>query len=202
MRRRAAALLACAALPAGAASIDVTVRDARSAPLEDAVVYALPKAARAERPPRTAEVAQKDRQFAPRVSVVQAGASVRFPNRDPFRHHVYSFSAAKRFEIKLYVGTPADPEVFDKTGEVVLGCNIHDDMVGYVYVVDTPHFGKTDKAGRARIEGVPPGDYEVRVWHYGQSAAAGARAISARGDETVAATFDVALKAPARAAPN
>ena len=200
--RLGAALLVCAALPAGAASIAVTVRDSGEAPLEDAVVFALPKGARAERAPRPAEIAQKDRQFAPHVTVVQAGASVRFPNRDPFRHHVYSFSPAKRFEIKLYVGTPAEPEIFDKAGEVVLGCNIHDNMVGYVYVVDTPHFGKTDKAGRARIEGVPPGDYELRVWHPGQSAPAGARAISARGEETIAATFDVALKAAQRPPPN
>ena len=202
MRHRAAALLVCAALPAGAASIAVTVRDTAGAALEDAVVFAQPKGPRAERAPRPAEVAQKDRQFAPRVSVVQAGASVRFPNRDPFRHHVYSFSPAKRFEIKLYVGTPAEPEIFDKAGEVVLGCNIHDDMVGYVYVVDTPHFGKTDKAGRVRIEGVPPGDYELRVWHPGQSAAAAPRPISARGDETIAAAFDVPINAPPRPAPN
>ena len=180
------------------------MKDARSAPIEDAVVYAMPKSGtRPDRPPRPAEIAQKDRQFVPGVSVVQAGASVRFPNRDPFRHHVYSFSPAKVFEIKLYVGTPAAPEVFDKPGEVALGCNIHDSMVGYVYVVDTPWFAKTDKEGRARIEGLPSGDYALQVWHFAQASAAAPRAIAVKADEPLAAAFSVPLRVlPPRPAAN
>ncbi len=203
MIRFTAAGFAFAALAAGAASVEVTVKDARLAPLEDAVVYATAKSgARTERPPRTAEIAQKDRQFVPGVSVVQAGASVRFPNRDPFRHHVYSFSPAKVFEIKLYVGTPAEPVVFDKPGEVALGCNIHDSMVGYVLVVETPYFARTDKDGRARIEGLPAGDYALHVWHFAQASAAAPKAIALKGEE-LAAAFTVPLKAlPPRPGPN
>jgi plastocyanin len=194
LRRSAPALAACAALGCGAASFDVTVRDGAGAPLEDAVVYAVAKSGAV--PPaatRTAEVAQKDRQFVPPVSVVQAGTSVRFPNRDPFRHHVYSFSPAKVFEIKLYVGTPADPVVFEKPGEVALGCNIHDSMVGYIYVVDTPYFAKTGKDGRARVD-VPAGDYDLKVWHFAQVSAGRPRPMSARGSEAAAASFDVPLR--------
>ena len=193
MRRSAAAFAACAALGCSAASFDVTVRDAAGAPLQDAVVYASPRSGPAAPATRTAEVAQQDRQFVPPVTVVQAGTSVRFPNRDPFRHHVYSFSPAKIFEIKLYVGTPADPVTFDKPGEVVLGCNIHDSMVGYIYVVDTPYFAKTSKEGRARLE-VPGGDYEVKVWHFAQASPGRPRPLTARGTETVPASFDVPLR--------
>jgi plastocyanin len=189
------ALLALAS-GAGAATLEVTIKDAREAPVEDAVVYAVQKSgARADRAQRPAAVAQKDKQFAPPVSVVQAGTSVLFPNRDPFRHHVYSFSPAKVFEIKLYAGTPADPVVFDKPGEVVLGCNIHDNMVGYIYVVDSPFFAKTDKEGRARLEGLPAGDYEIRAWHFAQSSQPAPRAMALKGEETTAPSFSVALKA-------
>jgi hypothetical protein len=107
---------------------------------------------------------------------------------------VYSFSPAKVFEIKLYAGTPAAPVLFDKPGEVVLGCNIHDNMVGYVYVVDTPFFAKTDKSGRARIEGLPPGDYDVQVRHYNQSAAPASRNLAAKGEEAASFDFAVSLK--------
>jgi len=171
---------------AQAASIDATVRDAGSAPVPDAIVYAVQKSGtRPDKAPRGASIAQKDKQFAPPVTVVQAGTSVLFPNRDPFRHHVYSFSPAKVFEIKLYAGTPAEAVIFDKPGEVVLGCNIHDNMVGYVYVVDTPFFAKTDAQGRARIEALPPGDFDVVVWHPMQAAAIPGRPITAKGDESI-----------------
>jgi hypothetical protein len=96
--------------------------------------------------------------------VVQTGTPVQFPNHDTVRHHVYSFSPAKTFEIKLYVGTPAQPVVFDKPGTAVLGCNIHDQMVAWVHVVDTPWFALT-RQGAARIEDAPAGTYQLQVWH-------------------------------------
>ncbi len=81
------------------------------------------------------------------------------------RHHVYSFSPAKRFELPLYAGVPAEPVVFDKPGVVVLGCNIHDWMVGYVYVSESPYFAKTGKDGKALLTELPPRAYTLRVWH-------------------------------------
>jgi hypothetical protein len=108
---------------------------------------------------------QQNKQFVPPVLVIQVGAAVTFPNRDNIRHHVYSFSPVKRFELPLYIGTPAAPVVFDKPGVVVLGCNIHDWMVGYIDVVATPYFARTADDGRARLADVPPGAYEARVWH-------------------------------------
>jgi hypothetical protein len=89
---------------------------------------------------------------------------VTFPNSDNIRHQVYSFSKAKTFNLKLYSGTQAAPVVFDKAGLVVLGCNIHDRMVAFVGVVDTPYFAKTDASGRATID-LPPARYAMKVWH-------------------------------------
>jgi len=184
-----------APLAAAAASLSVEVRDAAGAAVGDAAVYALPRSAKAPaRPRRDVEIAQADRQFSPQVTVVQRGTSISFPNRDTVRHHVYSFSPAKSFEIRLYVGTPADPVVFDKSGDVVLGCNIHDHMRAFVYVVDSPWFAKTGADGKARIEGLPAGDYELAVWHFSQTAPAAAQVLKLRADDSSAAAFSLALR--------
>ena len=101
----------------------------------------------------------------PAVSVVPVGSAVDFPNRDTVRHHVYSFSPAKPFELKLYTGKPANPVVFDRAGIAVLGCNIHDHMAAWVVVVETPYFAQSSAAGRATLDDVPAGSYRLRVWH-------------------------------------
>jgi plastocyanin len=146
--------------------ISATVTDTQGKPLADAVVVAVP-AEGALPPARSREdsVDQVDKQFVPRVMPVLVGTSVSFPNNDNVRHQVYSFSPAKRFELPLYAGVPAQPIVFDKPGVVVLGCNIHDWMIGYVYVSESPYFAKTGANGKARISNLPPRAYVVRVWH-------------------------------------
>ena len=108
---------------------------------------------------------QVDKQFKPRVLPVQTGTSVDFPNSDKILHHVYSFSAAKTFELPLYKDKPAAPVLFDEPGVVTLGCNVHDWMIGYVVVVDTPWFAKTGKDGKISIKDAPPGDYKAYIWH-------------------------------------
>jgi hypothetical protein len=107
---------------------------------------------------------QQNHQFSPHMLVVQAGTEVTFPNSDNVSHHVYSFSPTKTFELGLYKGNVYPPVTFDEPGIVVLGCNIHDGMLGYIRVVDTPHFAVTNAEGVARIEGVSSGDYAVEVW--------------------------------------
>ncbi len=151
-----------------AAATPVQVFDARGRPLVDAVVYATPAGARPAlaAPGTAAAIDQIDREFVPLVSVIQTGTNVRFPNKDDVEHDIYSFSPAKRFEIKLYSGVPAKPVLFDKPGLVVLGCNIHDSMVAYVLVVETPYFGRTDKDGRMSFDNLPAGSYRVAAWHY------------------------------------
>jgi plastocyanin len=150
---------------AQAAQLRALVLDSDGKPLRDAVVLAVAEDAKAPTRPGLEVVDQIDKEFVPYVKAVRAGSYVQFPNRDHIRHHVYSFSPAKRFELPLYIGTPAEPVLFDKPGLVRLGCNIHDWMIGYIYVADTPYFGKTGGDGRVALEGLPAGRYLVRVWH-------------------------------------
>lgn len=163
-----ALLLACLGWPAAAAVVEVRVDGSDAKPLAGAVVFLESPAAKAAAKPLTGvEVPQADRQFTTAVTVVTTGTDVDFPNRDKVRHHVYSFSPIKPFELKLYIGTPANPVRFDKAGIAVLGCNIHDQMVAWVVVVDTPYFGRSGADGRVTIDNVPPGSYRLRAWHAG-----------------------------------
>ena len=159
--------LAPAAALAQTAEIAARVVDEQGRPVADAVVVAVPSDGSLRLParPREGVVDQVDKEFTPKVTAVLVGTPVSFPNNDNIRHQVYSFSPAKRFELPLYAGVPAQPVVFDKAGLVVLGCNIHDWMVGYVYVSESPYFAKTGKDGRALIGELPPRAYVVRVWH-------------------------------------
>jgi len=151
---------------AAAGTVQVQVQDGAGKALADAVVFLESREARAlAKPLQGAEMAQKAKQFDPTVLVVTAGTAVSFPNRDTVRHHVYSFSPNKTFELKLYSGVPANPVVFDKTGIAVLGCNIHDAMTAWVVVVDTPYFGRSSASGAVALTQVPPGNYRLRVWH-------------------------------------
>ncbi len=160
------AALLCATATAHAASVDVVVTDPAGNALADAVVMLEPVGARLPvKPMAGAQIAQHDRHFSPAVSVVTVGTAVLFPNQDTVRHHVYSFSPAKTFQIKLYAGVPHTPIVFDKPGIAVLGCNIHDSMIAWVVVTDTPLWARSAAGGRAHVADVPPGSYEMRVWH-------------------------------------
>jgi plastocyanin len=155
------------AASAGATGIAVQVQDATGKVLPDTVIYVEPEGgAPAPKNPGGAQIEQKGLKFMPLVSVVQVGATINFPNNDKVRHHIYSFSPAHKFDQKLYSGQAATPQVFDKAGTVVLGCNIHDKMIAYVKVVDTPYFAKTDGSGAARIELPAAGKYVVKAWHY------------------------------------
>lgn len=155
------------AVTANAASVAVFVRDQNGAAVANAVVSAHVQGRSTLRPvhPPIATIEQVGMAFVPRVLPVLRGTRVRFPNLDTVQHHVYSFSTAKQFQISLYAGEPAESILFDKPGVVVLGCNIHDGMLGYVYVLDTPHFAKTNKSGRAYLDGVIERTHELRIWH-------------------------------------
>src|SRR5262249_51537063 len=129
-----------------------------------------------------AVIDQINKRFVPRVTVVRTGTSITFPNSDHIRHQVYSFSPAKTFTLKLYAGTPPTAVVFDRPGLVVLGCNIHDQMVAFVGVVDTPYFARTTATGIVTVD-VPSGRYRMRVWHPAASTALPSREITVRTDE-------------------
>ena len=151
---------------AQAADLTVQVKDLAGHPAPDAVVmvHAARQPAGPIRFGWPMVMAQHDIAFEPHLLIVPLGADVMFPNLDKVRHHVYSFSPAKRFELKLYGREEARSVRFDKTGPVALGCNIHDRMSGFIYVVDTPYVAKTGANGTAVIHGLPPGAATLTVW--------------------------------------
>lgn len=161
----ALALAAALTGPAQAAPWVLQVRDAAGAPLADTVVAVEVRGQPARASAGTsAQMGQRDKEFVPPLLVVQTGTAVHFPNFDTVRHHVYSFSATKRFELKLYVGTPVEPVLFDKPGVAQLGCNIHDKMAATIVVVDTALFGRTDAQGQLRLD-LPAGQHRARLWN-------------------------------------
>jgi plastocyanin len=159
----AAALVTLGLRGAVAADLSIDVRTAGGQPVADAVVYAEP--VHGDAPPaaagQRAQIDQVNKEFVPSVSIVRAGTEIVFPNSDNIRHSIYSFSPAKTFTTKLYSGRDAPPMLFDRTGLVVLGCNIHDKMVAWIFVVDTPWFGKSGADGVSQLKDLPPGKYRV-----------------------------------------
>ena len=153
-------------LPAPAAELTLAVLDAHQQAIPDVVLVALPDSvADRKRLNRVAVMDQINMQFVPDVLVIQTGSAVDFPNSDQIQHQVYSFSPAKTFKLSLYAGHKYPPVVFDRPGVVTLGCNIHDGMIGYIYVTDSPFFGSTDGSGRLQLHGLPAGDYTLIAWH-------------------------------------
>jgi plastocyanin len=160
------ALLA-ASLACSASELTVSVVDRSGRGVGDVVVTVESANLRAVPAPTATAAAVMDQRhlaFDPGVLVVAAGTSVEFPNNDSVSHQVYSFSRAKNFQLPLYKGQRHPPVVFGQAGLVVLGCNIHDTMVGYIYVTDAPFFGKTDAAGSLHLRELPAGDYRVAAW--------------------------------------
>lgn len=149
---------------ASAATLTADFVDAQGKPLNDVVLTLQGPAGKTD-PAPSADMDQRDQRFAPHVLAVRTGTQIKFPNSDDIRHQVYSFSPAKRFELRLYGGTPSDPVLFDKPGLVVLGCNIHDWMLGYVYVTDDPWFGVSSDKGTLALDQMPAGHYVATLWH-------------------------------------
>jgi plastocyanin len=160
------AMVACSASTAMAAPLELRMLGVDGKGIAGTVVtLRSTDPARPAPRPVDALIDQVDRQFVPHVLVVPTGSKIGFPNTDSVRHQVYSFSPAKRFELPLYRGKPYPPEVFDRAGVVTLGCNIHDQMRAYVYVVDAQYFGRTDASGAWKVADVQPGTYTVQIWH-------------------------------------
>jgi plastocyanin len=203
MRPSRRLVLLTASLFAGdllAGSLEVIVKDDKDRPVSDAVAYVAAGGAASAAPKKQAVVDQRDKQFVPYVTAVQVGTAVSFPNSDNIRHHVYSFSPAKKFELPLYSGVPAEPVVFDKVGFITLGCNIHDWMIAYIAVLPTPNFQVTRQDGRAVLKDLPAGQHTVQVWHpamKGQPEAFAQRV--AGGSGTKSLMFTLPLKQDVRA---
>ena len=164
--------------PAAAGTVQLTILNAEGRPAPDTVVLVQPTAAWTAQPlPATAVIEQKDIRFVPYVTVVPVGGAVRFVNLDSFDHHVRSqpggplgsVAPAKEFEFRLPAqrkGNNASPELrLEVAGSVLLGCHLHNSMRGHLFISPTPWYAVSDDKGRVRIEGVPDGQAEIKIWH-------------------------------------
>jgi plastocyanin len=185
------------AAPLAAAPLSVRVVDSSGRPVRDAVVTVYPAGA-AARPARSGgrfTVSQKNLQFQPFLTIVPVGADVSFPNLDPTKHHVYSFSAAKRFELKLFARDQSRTVHFDKPGVVALGCNIHDAMSAFIVVTDSLWTERTDARGMAVFGNAPNAPARLTVWHpYLRAPGGVVQSNLAAGQR--GANFSVRLRAP------
>lgn len=154
--------------PVMAGDLTVSVRDAAGRPVQDAVVTVHPAAGVPRGPIRFAwplRMTQQDIQFQPYVLIAPVGGTVSFPNLDRVRHQVYSFSRGNRFELQLYGRDESRTHTFAAAGVAALGCNIHDQMLAYIKVVDTPWAAKTTASGDVTLTDIPAGAATLRVWH-------------------------------------
>ncbi|MBS0395495.1 MAG: methylamine utilization protein [Proteobacteria bacterium] len=198
----AAGLLAGTAL---AGDLEVAVLDRAGQGVAEVVITATPAepGAPRPRPAAVATVDQRQRAFVPRVLAVAVGTRIEFPNSDSVSHQVYSFSPARRFQLPLYKGSPHPPVEFDREGLVVLGCNIHDEMVGYVYVTRAPYFATTGEDGRVRFHDLPAGGYRVVAWgpRVADPPASLVRELSVAAHEPASLTLRLARELRARPEP-
>ncbi len=185
--------------PVTAAQLNGQVFDPYGTPAHNAVVTATPlsgPAIHAQTPAQTLAIMdQRRREFVPHVLVVQQGTAVSFPNSDSIQHHVYSVSKGNAFEIKLYRGVPAQPVRFTEPGIVILGCNIHDWMVGYIYVTDAPLHTISDTTGQWSLD-LAPGDYSITIWHpdFARNAVGISQNVKITGQTTPALAHRLPLK--------
>jgi plastocyanin len=186
---------------AAAAPLTVRVVDSAGHPIRDAVVTLRPVQGAAPRPVASGSyrISQQNMQFQPFVSVVPVGATVAFPNFDPFRHHVYSFSQARIFELRLFARDQTRSVTFERAGVVAIGCNIHDSMSAFIFVTDTSWTLETTASGAVTFRDVPAAPYVVQVWHPFLRAP-GNQTSRQRNQSAAEATetFTVALRAPSR----
>lgn len=148
-------------------SITFDITDAEGTAVRNSVITLTPtdgKYPQDNGPKPQAIMNQIDKQFVPHVLVVQTNTEISFPNADNLFHHVYSFSPTKQFELKLYKEFTAEPLLFEAPGVVDIGCNIHDWMLGYIVVSDSPYFVKTDENGQGSLQ-LPKGEYTLTYWH-------------------------------------
>lgn len=153
---------------ASAGTLELRLTDAKGKAVEDAVVTAHPASGTPKGSisfPWGTTMVQQNFAFAPHVLIVPVGATVKFPNKDKVRHHIYSFSRPAKFEIKLFGRDESRSYTFSTEGAVALGCNIHDTMSGFIKVVDTPFAAKSNGSGAARLAGLPAGFARITIWH-------------------------------------
>ena len=179
------------------AHVDLTKAGHRLKDSSRAVIWLTPVGV-AVQPPQQSEIPkliQKNKSFHPSLLVIPAGGKVEFPNHDPFFHNVFSLFEGKRFDLGLYEGGTTRVVQFDKPGISFIFCNIHAEMSAVVIALATPYYAVSDSHGDLAIPEVPPGRYQLQIFHSGvapDALRAEAREITIGPGQTTLGTFALA----------
>ena len=151
------------------AHVDLTKAGHRLKDSSKAVIWLTPVGVSVQPPQQTQipQLVQKNKSFHPSLLVIPAGGKVEFPNRDPFFHNVFSMFEGKRFDLGLYEGGSTRFVQFDKPGISFIFCNIHAEMSAVVIALATPYYAVSDTHGDLSIPDVPPGRYQLQIFHSG-----------------------------------
>lgn len=190
--------------PVSSTELRINVVDLKNEPIADTVVELLSEQTVVE-PANLGhyEMTQKNRTFIPFVLAVPKGAKVDFPNLDRTRHHVYSFSEAKPFELKLYVGKAEAPITFEQPGVVALGCNIHDYMQGFIYIANSALVSVANESGSVMFKDLALGEYKVKIWHpWQKSVSELTDLVLVAGDNQLSVSLDIERQAKPSAPPS
>jgi plastocyanin len=151
------------------ARVELTRNGHRAKDASNAVIWLTPVGGSSETPHQEAskipQLVQKNKSFHPSLLVVPVGGKVEFPNQDPIFHNVFSLFEGKRFDLGLYESGTTRFVQFDKPGISYIFCNIHAQMSAVIIAVNTPYYGISDARGEITIANVPPGRYDVQVFH-------------------------------------
>ena len=179
------------------AHVELTKAGHRLKDSSQAVVWLTPVGATVAPPRQTSipQLVQKNKSFHPSLLVIPAGGKVEFPNHDPFFHNVFSLFEGKRFDLGLYEGGTTRFVQFDKAGISFIFCNIHAEMSAVVIALATPYYAVSDSHGDLAIPDVPPGRYQLQIFHSGvapDALRARAREITVAPGQTNLGTFALA----------
>lgn len=157
-------LLSCSA---AAINFKAQIYDHQQKPLANIVLYLEPldKKTPLNTATKASDIGQINRAFTPYISVVQKGSKVNFTNQDDITHQIYSPIGQNKFSFKIRAGQQHLMPAFSDSGDIAMGCNIHDWMSGYLLVVDTPYFAKSDAQGQIEINVAHQGKYKATLWH-------------------------------------
>lgn len=150
-------------------TVQLTDKGNAAAPEEyaDVVIYFIPAPpmnAEASAP-KVAEVRMENKGFMPRVLPITAGTQVDFPNFDPILHNAFSTSTNNSFDLGFYGGGEKKSHAFDRPGLVRIYCNVHHSMVGYILVLNTPHYTSPSSSGEFVLKDLPTAPGELYLWH-------------------------------------
>jgi plastocyanin len=115
---------------------------------------------------QNAEIDQKKCEYTPHVQVMAVNSEITLRNSDQILHNIQFFQGDKSlFNLAQPVQGQMNKQKLEKVDTIYVECAVHGWMQGHVVVVDNPYYALTDDHGEFSITDLPPGKYQVKVWH-------------------------------------